>query len=46
MSLSNSTHSDTEAPPRPGLGWRITGLVALATVLALQWENLMALCGF
>ena len=38
--------------------WRIAGLLALATVLALafvghlspdmklQWENLMALCGF
>lgn len=45
-------------PARRHRGWRIAGLLALAAVLALafaghlspdmklQWENLMALCGF
>lgn len=56
MSLS-SRHDATPAR-RHGRAWRITGLLALAAVLALafaghlspemklQWENLMALCGF
>jgi len=53
-----SSHQQTVPSRRPGRAWRIVGLLALAAVLALafvghlspdmklQWENLMALCGF
>lgn len=54
-----SFSSDQAMPARRiHWAWRIAGLLALATVLALafvghlspdmklQWENLMALCGF
>lgn len=56
--MSLSSHHETSTPRRPGRLWRVTGLLALAAVLALafvghlspdmklQWENLMALCGF
>jgi len=53
-----SRHRDAAPPRRPRPAWRVAGLLALAAVLALaflghlspdmklQWENLMALCGF
>ncbi|HLU00505.1 MAG TPA: hypothetical protein VKZ70_12275 [Burkholderiaceae bacterium] len=55
--MSNSI-SRSEAPARPKKTWRIAGFALLLGVLALafaghlspdmklQWENLMALCGF
>lgn len=54
--MSLSSHHST-VPPQRRL-WRVAGLLALALVLGLafyahlspdmqlQWENLMALCGF
>lgn len=56
--MSYSTHHEAAPPRRTGRAWRVAGLLALAAVLALafvghlspdmklQWENLMALCGF
>lgn len=56
MALS-SRHGSMPAR-RTGRAWRVAGLVALAAVMGLaflghlspdmqlQWENLMALCGF
>lgn len=56
--MSVSTHETAAAARRPHRGRRILGLLALAIVLGLafvghlspdmqlQWENLMALCGF
>ena len=56
--MSKPSLHETGMHHRVGRGWRVTGLLALAAVLALaflghlspdmklQWENLMALCGF
>lgn len=56
--MSESSVHEAAAPQRRARFWRVSGLIALAAVLALafvghltpdmklQWENLMALCGF
>lgn len=56
--MSESSLTNAATPQRRGRFRRVGGLIALAAVLALafvghltpdmklQWENLMALCGF
>jgi len=56
--MPESVHSTPQPVRRSGRLWRAAGLLALAAVLGLaflghlspamklQWENLMALCGF
>ncbi len=56
--MSLSTRHEAETLGRPRRAWRLVGFLALTAVLALaflghlspdmklQWENLMALCGF
>lgn len=56
--MLESSRSDNQTPPRLGAATRVVVLAAIAVVLGvafmgylspdmkLQWENLMALCGF